>query len=102
MTMPDKFNRHTARDIAQLVAKNVAAEIRAAVKKQWPGIRWSVTHLGYADGRTDVTIRWTGGPSTKEVEGACPKEARDLIDSVWAYHKPSEGEFSLLAQLFND
>lgn len=56
--------------------------VRVALKKNFPGVKFSVRSQSYSGG-SSIDIRWVLGPTTKEVDAiACQYESADFDGSI--------------------
>jgi hypothetical protein len=63
-------------------AHRLAAEnIRRELKRRFPGVKFSVTSESYAGGNS-VDVRWTDGPTAKEVEAVANRHAAGSFDGM--------------------
>lgn len=69
-------------------ATDTAKHVRAALKENFPGTRFSVRTTKYAGGAS-LDVNWTGGPTTpkvdaviKDYEGTEPDASGDFCDPV--------------------
>lgn len=78
----------TTRPTRWLSAAEVAREVRAALKRAFPGVTFSVRCSNYSGG-SSVSIGWTDGPTTRAVErvtGRYEGKSFDGRDDSTHYH----------------
>jgi Large polyvalent protein associated domain 29 len=64
-----------------LTCAETAVEVRHALREQFPGVKFSVRTSVYSGGAA-IRVRWTGGPSVREVEAAADQFQRSDFDGM--------------------
>lgn len=85
-TLKDKYKREYPH--LQIATKDIycghvlaAKNIRFELKKLFPGIKFSVTSKGYSGGN-NIDVRWTDGPTVKDVEKITNKYSEGYFDGM--------------------
>ena len=67
-----------------------ASNIRKELKAKWPGVKFSVRSDNYSMG-SSVDVRWTNGPTVREVEAITGKYQYGHFDGMQDLYEYSKG-----------